>query len=143
MLQLKFGCSNKINKQMFIRIQYISIRVNLNLLIFRIFLVTVDEDEDDDDDSMTDSSYDIYNDSEDDFLVVPMPACFNLEKPISFQQPESQSEDERGDDLDDNHNRIHVAGMDLYNLEKMSIWNVQVTLFIIKCLLQKKIILRD
>ncbi|CAG2226604.1 NBR1 [Mytilus edulis] len=71
--------------------------------------VNEDEDDDDDDDSMTDSSYDIYNDSEDDFLVVPMPACFNLEKPISFQQPESQSEDERGDNLDDNHNRIHVA----------------------------------
>ena len=37
-----------------------------------------------------------------------MPACFNLEKPITFQQQqlESQSEDERGDHLDGNHNRI-------------------------------------
>jgi hypothetical protein len=35
-------------------------------------------------------------------------ACFNLEKPITFQQQqlESQSEDERGDHLDGNHNRI-------------------------------------
>ena len=66
-----------------------------------------DNVDDDDDDSSSDSSYDIYNDSEDDFLVVPMPACFNLEKPITFQQQlESQSEDERGDHLDGNHNRI-------------------------------------
>ena len=58
----------------------------------------------DDDDSFSDSSYDIYNDSEDDFLVVPMPACFNLERPISLRQPDSQSEEEKEDNSDDNQN---------------------------------------
>ena len=56
-----------------------------------------------DDDSFSDSSYDIYNDSEDDFLVVPMPACFNLEKPITLKQPGSQSEEDKGDNSDDSH----------------------------------------
>jgi hypothetical protein len=49
-----------------------------------LFSFSSDNVDDDDDDSSSDSSYDIYNDSEDDFLVVPMPACFNLEKPITL-----------------------------------------------------------